>query len=268
MSALTLKLKANPDQRVDLSILSPARLASLSQSEIENLAIGTGRRPLKLGDLFALSGAPGDTLVIEGSSARLDGIGTELDQGTFIVEGDAGAYAGRRMKGGRLEIRGAAGPYLASGMRGGLILANAAGDLLGAPRVGERFGMLGGIVVISGDVGERAGDRMRRGTVIAKGRFGPSAGSRMMGGTLWTESGFGPGPGPLMRRGTLIGPGVERLLPTFRDAGWHDLNILRIMSRYYAETLGDLAPPPLPAKVRRISGDLATIGKGEILLTA
>ena len=127
--------------------------------------------------------------------------------------------------------------------------------------------MIGGVVHISGDVGERAGDRMRRGSIIVKGRFGPSAGSRMMGGTLWTETGFGAGPGPLMRRGTLIGPAVERLLPTFVDAGFHDLNVLRLISRYFAETLGDLAPPPLPDKVRRISGDLATIGKGEILLT-
>lgn len=268
MSALTLKLKAAPDQRLDLSGVTPRSLASLSQAEIESLPIGTGRRPLKLADLFTIAGSPGDTLVIEGSSARLDEVGTELDDGTIIVEGDVGSYAGRRMKGGRLEIRGAAGAYLASGLRGGIVLAKSAGDLIGAPRVGERFGMLGGIVVIAGDCGERAGDRMRRGTIITKGRFGASAGSRMMGGTLWTETGFGAGPGPLMRRGTLIGPSVDRLLPTFSDAGLHDLNILRLLSRHFAETLGDLAPAALPGKVRRISGDLATIGKGEILLTA
>lgn len=268
MSALTLKLKAVPDQRLDLSGITPARLASLAQPAIENLAIGTGRRAVKLGDLFALSGSPGDTLVFEGGSNRLDGLGSELDQGTIIVDGDVGAFAGRRMKGGKLDIRGAAGPFLASGLRGGLVLAKSAGDLVGAPRVGERFGMVGGTVVVSGDVGERAGDRMRRGAIIVKGRFGASAGSRMMGGTLWTETGFGSGPGPLMRRGTLIGPGVDRLLPTFADAGWHDLNVLRLISRYYVETLGDLAPAALPHKVRRISGDLATIGKGEILLTA
>lgn len=268
MSALTLKLKASPDQRLDLSALSPAKVSVMSQGDIERLSIGIGRRPVRLGDVFAISGTPGDTLVIEGSTSRLDGIGSELEQGTLIVDGDTGAYAGRLMKGGRLDIRGSAGAFLASGLRGGLVTAQAAGDLVGAPKVGERFGMLGGIVAIAGDVGERAGDRMRRGAIIAKGRFGASAGSRMMGGTLWTEGGFGAGPGPLMRRGTLIGPSVERLLPTFKDAGVHDLNVLRLMSRYYTEALGALAPRALPAKVRRISGDLATIGKGEILLIA
>lgn len=267
MSALTLKLRAAPDARIDLSGLTLTRLAALSQSEIESLPVGEGRRPLRLADVFAISGTPGDTLIIEGSTDRVDGIATGLDAGSITVDGNTGAYAGRGMRGGKLDIRGHAGPYLASGMRGGLITAASVGDLLGAPRAGERYGMLGGTVVVHGDIGERAGDRMRRGAIIAKGRFGRSAGSRMMGGTLWTEKGFGEGPGPLMRRGTLIGPSVERLLPTFSDAGLHDLNILRIISRYFAAELGPLAPKALPHKVRRIAGDLATIGKGEILLT-
>lgn len=268
MNALTLKLRGASDQRLDLSAITPAKLASMSQSEIEAIAVGTGRRPVTLGDVFAVSGTPGDTIVIEGSTSKLDGIATGLDGGTVIVEGDAGAYAGRSMKSGTLEIRGNAGHFLGSCLKGGLIIANGAGDMTGAPRAGERFGMSGGTIVVKGNTGARAGDRMRRGTIIAKGKFGPSAASRMMGGTLWTEQGFGDGPGPLMRRGTLIAPSVDRLLPTFNDAGVHDLNVLRILSRHVAEILGDLAPPALPGKVRRISGDLATIGKGEILLTA
>ena len=59
---------------------------------------------------------------------------------------------------------------------------------------------------------------------------------------------------------------VERMLATFADCGVHDFGILRIMNRYFAETLGPLAPKPLPLKVRRYAGDLASIGKGEILL--
>jgi formylmethanofuran dehydrogenase subunit C len=58
------------------------------------------------------------------------------------------------------------------------------------------------------------------------------------------------------------------LLPTFADCGKHDLVILRILSRYMADTLGTLAPRPLPPVVRRLAGDMAAIGKGEILLTA
>ena len=55
--------------------------------------------------------------------------------------------------------------------------------------------MTGGIIVIDGDVGDRAGDRMRRGTIIIRGKCGAFAGSRMVGGTIWTELGFGADPG-------------------------------------------------------------------------
>jgi formylmethanofuran dehydrogenase subunit C len=90
----------------------------------------------------------------------------------------------------------------------------------------------------------------------------------MVGGTIWTELGFGTDPGLLLRRGTLIGPSVERMLPTFADAGRHDLVILRILSRYMSATLGAQAPKLLPTSVRKYAGDLSTVGKGEILLTA
>jgi formylmethanofuran dehydrogenase subunit C len=131
------------------------------------------------------------------------------------------------------------------------------GAHLGGVRAGERFGMRGGWVVIEGDAAERAGDRMRRGIVVVRGRCGPCTGSRMMGGTIIAVQGFGADAGVLLRRGTLIGPSVARLLPTFVDCGSHELNFLRLLDRELAQALG-----------RRLAGDMATIGKGEILLGA
>jgi formylmethanofuran dehydrogenase subunit C len=269
MSGFTLKLRQAPSMRLDLTGLIPSKLAGLSAADVERLVLDTEFGPAKAGDFFSISGIASETLTIEGGSDRLDFIGKGLDLGAIVVEGDAGAYAGADITRGRLEIRGSAGAYLAAGAKGGLVtVKGSAGDFLGGARSGERFGMLGGTVVVDGNVGTRAGERMRRGTVLARGTFGPAAGSRMVGGTLWTEKGFGPGPGPLLRRGTLIGPAVEGLLPTFNDCGKHDLLILRILSRYMTDTLGTLAPRPLPAVVRRLAGDMAAIGKGEILLTA
>lgn len=267
--ALVLRLRAPLEERIDLSGLVGAAAAARDASALARMIVGAGRRPLELGDVFLLSGEPGRSIVIEGSTERIDGIGAGLDGGTMIVEGDAGAAAARGMRGGQLEIRGNAGAHLASGMRRGLVLVGgSAGAQVGAAYPGERFGMAGGMVVIGGTAGERAGDRMRRGTILVRGAVGPAAGSRMMGGTIWTERGFGDGPGPLMRRGTLIGPSAERLLPTFADCGHHDMVILRILDRHMATSLGGLAPARLPSKVRRLAGDLATIGKGELLLTA
>jgi formylmethanofuran dehydrogenase subunit C len=90
----------------------------------------------------------------------------------------------------------------------------------------------------------------------------------MVGGTIVAEGGFGAHAGQLMRRGTLIGPNATPMLATFGDCGLHELVILKVMERAWARELGELAPHPLPAVVRRFAGDLASIGKGELLLTA
>jgi formylmethanofuran dehydrogenase subunit C len=264
MSTLNFKLRQAPAIPVDLSVLIPSRLAGLSTEDIEGLPLGA----FKVGDLFEVSGTLSDAIVISGGSPLLDYVGAGLDGGSITVEGHVGAYAARGMRSGRLNIRGDAGPYLASAVRDGIVhVTGSAGNFAGGARPGDKFGMVGGTVLIENDVGERAGERMRRGTIIARGKFGAAAGSRMVGGTLWTETGFGPRPGPLLRRGTLIGPKVDYMLPTFADCGRIDPVILRILSRFVDQTLGALAPKPLPPMVQKFAGDLATIGKGEILLT-
>ncbi len=269
MSGLTFRLRATPDERLDLSKLTPADLSGMPAADIGKLVVGTSKRGLTVADVFTVSGKPGDRVVIEGSSNRLDFIGADLAEGTVIADGDVGICAGRSMRGGKLEIRGDAGAWLASNASGGLVsVKGSAAGLIGALRAGDKFGMTGGTVIIEGDAGDRVGERMRRGTIIVRGRCGANAGARMLGGTVWAEQGFGPAPGVLLRRGTLIGPSVEAMLPTFADAGKHDLVILRVLSRYLAATLGPLAPRALSGNVRKYAGDLATIGKGEILITA
>ncbi len=269
MSGLTFRLTTPPTERLDLSHLTPKHLASIPLAEVLKLNVGTTKSGLKVGDAFAVSGKPGDTIKIEGATSKLDFIGADLDHGTVIVEGDVGVGAGRNMRGGRLDIRGDAGALLGSGIGGGEIyLKGSAGSQVGGLSPGEKFGMTGGLIVIEGHAGDRTGDRMRRGTIYIRGKCGSFAGSRMVGGTIWTELGFGADPGLLLRRGTLIGPSVEQFLPTFADSGRHDLVILRILSRYMREKLGSLAPKPLPDVVRKYAGDLSTVGKGEILITA
>lgn len=269
MSGYTLTLKAPPQARLDLSELTPGALSGKNADGIARIVVGTSKTPATVGDIFSISGSAGDTLTIAGGSDRLDFVGAKLTAGIIRVDGDVGAYAAADMKGGRLDITGSAGLGLGSTMKGGIVhVSGSAGDLVGGVRSGQQYGMQGGSIVVEGNVGERAADRARRGTIIARGRFGKWAGTRMMGGTLWAVGGFGDEPGLQMRRGTLIAPSVSRMLPTFGDGGWHDLTILRILSRDMSERLGTLAPPPLPAKVRKYSGDLAIFGKGELLLTA
>ncbi len=268
MSGLTFKLRDASAGRLDLSALVPHKLAGLDMRDIAQIVVGKTRDQVRVGDVFDISGTSGDTLTFVGTTAACDGLGSELESGTVIVEGDAGAYAGRTMKSGRLDIRGSVGDFLAAGLKGGLVtVKGAAGNFVGAVLTGEKNGMAGGTVIVDGDIGERAGDRMRRGTIITRGKTGASAGSRMLGGTILAEGGLGATPGPLLRRGTLIAPSVARMTDTFGDCGRHELGILVIMSKHFSTTLGTLAPRPLPKIVHRFAGDLATSGKGEILLT-
>jgi len=266
MSQLTLTLKSAPRTRIDLSGLAPAIAGGASASALALLTIAPSTR---LGDLFAISGTADGDITLSGTTSRVDGIGAGLASGTWTVEGDTGANAGLNMRGGKLVIKGNAGPYLASGMKAGMIhVTGDAGDFAGGVASGKRFGMTGGSVIIDGNAGTRIGNKMRRGLILVRGRVGEAAGSRMVGGTIVAEGGFGAHAGQLMRRGTLIGPNVEQMSATFADCGLHELVILSIMSRVWKHELGPLAPKPFPAKVRRYAGDLASIGKGEILLTA
>ena len=269
MAHLTLKLKAKPECRIDLSGLAPAIAAGSSLADLEKLTVSGGLTPVCLADVFTLSGTPGDTITIAGGSDRLDGVGAGMTSGMLTIDGDVGNTAGQGMRGGRLEIHGSAGAYLGTGVRAGLIhISGSAGDYAGAVTAGHRFGMVGGTIVIDGNLGARAGDKMRRGLILVRGHTGELAGSRMIGGTIIAEGGFGATPGQLMRRGTLIGPHAGRLLNTFADCGFHELVILSVMSRAWQRDLGPLAPKRFSHKVQRFAGDLATIGKGELLLTA
>lgn len=266
--ALRLTLKTEPGERITLAGLTPSRLAGRTSGDIENHPVGRGQHPVNIGDVFTISGDISDgALVIEGGSPRFDDVAAGLDGGSVTVKGDVGHYAGHRMTGGRLEIEGSARHHLASTMIDGLVtVSGSVGDRLGAPKPGERDGMLGGAVIINGSAGDLCGERQRRGLVLIKGDVGQQAGGRMLGGTLWALKGFGDCVGIQMRRGTILTPRLDAPMATFLDCGEHRLGILTIMARHYAEVLGDLAPPLPTGLVRRFAGDTASIGRGEILV--
>lgn len=267
MKPLILTLRARPEQRLDLSPLIPHRLAGKTAGEIERIELQTTRHRVIVADVFRLRTGSHEQIHIEGGCDRLDRIGEGMTGGEIAVDGDVGSQAGRAMAAGHLMIRGNAGPLAASGMRGGVLeIAGAAADRLGAPLPGETTGMRGGVVVVRGSAGERAGDRMRRGTIIIEGGAGPYAGSRMIAGTLVVRQTAGPLPGYLMSRGTIIlGQGCDVLAPTFVDCGVHDLVATRLL-RAFVSAYSMRAAAFLKVPLRRLAGDTAALGKGEILL--
>ncbi len=269
MSPLTFTLREIPRQRVNLSPLTPERLAGKSREEIAALELASGNRRLRVEELFDVSGSDSNMLVIRRSCDRLDRIGQGMTSGSILVEGDAGAYLGLDLRGGTIEVQGNAGAYCASRMAEGLIhLHGNAGDFLAAALPGEPQGMRGGTVVVRGSAGDRAGDRLRRGQVLIEGNAGRYCASRMIAGTVAVLGQAGEGAGCGMRRGTLLLAAPPPLLPTFNESGTFDLAFLPLLIGSWRAVPGAFAQLPPIARVRRYVGDRAVGGLGEILIPA
>jgi formylmethanofuran dehydrogenase subunit C len=270
VSGLALTLRETPQQRVDLSPLIPDRLMALDGASIADAELTCGNRQIRLADLFTVAAGDPTDLRLIGDYSRCDGIGAGMTRGTITIEGDAGAYLGLQMQGGAIRVHGDVGMTAATEMHGGLIeIDGNAGDLLGGALPGNMKGMAGGLVVVRGNAGDRIGDRMRRGTIVVEGNAGAYAASRMIAGTVVVlGAAVGAYPGFGMKRGSLIlCSRPERQLPTFGDCGWHDLGFLRLLSRHLrgrSRRLDERATGA--ATVRRLAGDRAVGGKGEILL--
>jgi formylmethanofuran dehydrogenase subunit C len=263
MSALRLRLRETPPERLDLSALGPGPLRGLSEARIAQLSVGTTRTGVRLGDCFDITAGDVAEIRIEGGSARLDNVGAGLSGGTIRVEGDVGQRVGAAMTGGEIRIQGSAGPFAGAGAQDGLIVIEGdAGERAGGALYGHMAGLDGATLVIRGRAGSRLGDRMRRGLVIAE-QAGDLVGSRMVAGTIVAGT-VGDHAGYAMRRGTLLVREHGLPVPSFAETGLHRLVFVRLLERAvrpFAPHLADLAHGDL----YRWAGDFATLGKGEIL---
>ncbi len=266
MKPLLFTLRREPDQRLDLSALAPDRLVGRKAAEIESIEIGTTKASVKVGDVFKVRLGDPKSVHYEGGSDRFDLLGARLLPGFEIyVEGDVGAQLGREAKGGSITIVGDAGPFAGSGMTGAHIdIHGDAGDFLGGPLAGEIAGMAGGRIFVRGNVGARAGDRLRRGVIVIEGDAGEDLGSRVMAGTIVALGATEGRVGYLNRRGTIVLGHPRDLGPCYVDCGPHNLTFARMLSRSLADE-SRKASRLLAQQLRRYGGDTAALGKGEIL---
>ncbi len=266
MSALTFTLKLQTQQRVDCSPLTPDHLAGKSLAEIAATELQCGNKKLLANALFDITGDDATHIVINNSSAKLDFIGSKMQNGEIIVNGNAGSYLGFQMKKGAITVNGNIDAYAASGMAGGSIKINGnVGDFLASAIPGDRKGMKGGVVIVTGNAGDRVGDQMRRGIVLIEGNVGSYCASRMLAGTIGVMGSVGEYVGFGMRRGTLLLFSTPKMHSTLQDCGSHTLPFLSLMFKSF-KTLPSKFANLNQNRVRRYAGDLANDGKGEILV--
>jgi formylmethanofuran dehydrogenase subunit C len=266
MSALTLTLKTQPRQRIDCSPLTPDQLAGKSVAEIGAIELQCGKHKLRADALFDIAGDDASEIVIENGCSKLDYIGHGMQNGRITVHGGAGSYLGFQMKKGEIALHGDADAYAASGMAGGILhIHGNVGDFLAAAIPGDRKGMKGGLVIVTGNAGDRVGDQMRRGIVLIEGSVGAYCASRMLAGTIGVMGTVGEYVGYGMRRGTLLLFSAPRLHSTLQDCGTHTLPFLKLMFKSFSGLPSKFATLNRN-RVQRYAGDLASDGKGEILV--
>jgi formylmethanofuran dehydrogenase subunit C len=263
---ITLTLRAPIAHPLDADAIAPDRLAALDAHEISALRLWDGRNAVSLGDVFTVAGDHSSNVVLEGDLARLRGVGTLMSAGTLEVSGSIGHSLGARMRGGAIRVGGNAGDDAGTAMAGGsIVIAGNAGDRAGGALQGASKGMTGGEIIVRGSVGREAGARMRRGILYCTS-CDVGAGTAMIAGNIIVAGVIGDGVGAGNKRGTIVALGAVRVPPAYAYACTYRPPHLSLMLRSL-RTRFDL--PVDDAHVhglfKRYSGDLAEIGKGEIL---
>jgi formylmethanofuran dehydrogenase subunit C len=269
-----LTLRQAPPGRISLAGITPDRLSSLTVNEIEKLPLTWGKQTVALGDFFAVSGDAELALAFEGFDRRFSDACAGMAAGQCHIEGDAGDFAGRDMRGGRLLVKGSVGKFAASGLAGGeLLISGNAGDYLGAALPWLAGGMRGGRVVVCGNVGSRCGDKLRRGEIFIEGDAGDFCAARMVAGSVVVAGRPGAHAGYAMRRGSLLLLNAQYVAPpTFSETVmcadaylnlvWRDwLARFEKASPFAAFAARAVANGATP---RRWMGDVAADGRGEV----
>lgn len=253
---------------VEAECITPNTLAGKTAAEIAALPVQHGNAPAPLGEFFRVEGDAGDEqIIVEGDCSRVKLVGTGMTSGSLTIEGNVGMHVGAEMRGGTIEVKGNAADWAGAEMRGGTIrIRGDAGHLVGAGYRGSRMGMRGGSILIDGKAGNEVGSGMRRGLIAVRGDISDFAGASMIAGTLLLFGKSGVRTGAGMKRGTIAVFGEKpQLLPSFRfDCVYHPV-FLRLYLRYLRDADFPIAEELIQGSYRRYSGDLVSLGKGEIL---
>jgi len=252
---------------IDLDGIVPDRVRHLDIASLSRLTISADGRPCPLGDCFAVAGAAADGRIeCRGDFSRVQRIGAGMAEGRIDVVGSVGRHTAAAMTGGTLTIAGHAGDWLAAEMSGGQVMVEgSAGDNLAGALPGSDHGLRGGLVVVRGDVGQLAGQRMRRGIVAVGGDCGAAAAFEMRAGTVVVAGRVGPQPGLGMRRGSLVALTNQPAIPAGFQRGRAWLPPFIGLQLAELRRAGFRPPSLPPARFRQWHGDLVAGGRGEIL---
>jgi formylmethanofuran dehydrogenase subunit C len=246
---LVARLKAPLQQRADFSEVLVDPWTELAAGEIAQRPVYLERDGrVALGDLFDIKGEPEGRLRFSGELERADRLGAGLARGEVVIEGSVGREAGMGLAGGSLDIDGNAGPRT------------------GAAPLGFKRGMTGGELIVRGSAGAEAGAAMRRGLLVIVKSAGERTGLGMLAGSVVILGPAGQDTGLWSKRGSVVVLGRVTPPATYAYDCTYQPMFLRLMFNRLSTKYGlSVQRKHLTGLYRRYSGDLAELGKGEIL---
>jgi formylmethanofuran dehydrogenase subunit C len=269
---LTLTLRESTSIPLEVDTVQLATVRAQSTDDVAATLIQRGNKQPTLGEFFDVSGSASEdnTLVWQGDCAKVKLIGSHLDDGHIVVEGNTGMHLGADMTGGSIVVHGNAADWVGAEMHGGRIhIHGNAGHLVGAAYRGSRRGMTGGEILVDGNAGNEVGHTMRRGTIAIGGNAGDGIGFNMIAGSVFVFGQAGIRPGAGMRRGTIGLFGIDEkfdFLPTFQFAGTDRPVFLAFAFRRLREMGFSVPEECFSAQFDRYCGDFLELGKGELVV--
>lgn len=243
------RLRSTLEKPTDFSEVLAGSWGALEAGELAARRVSmAGDGSVTLGDLFEVTGQAGGRIRFTGDLSRAHRLGAGLSEGAVVVEGDIGDEVGMGMSAGSIEVH------------------RSAGDRAGGAAPEARRGMTGGELVIRGTAGSDAGARMRRGMLAIGGDAGSYTGTGTIAGTIVVFGDAGASPGLWSKRGSIVALGPVAIPSTYRYACTYRPTVLRVMLGRLRSRYGlPVEDRHVSGSYRRYSGDLADLGKGEIL---
>jgi formylmethanofuran dehydrogenase subunit C len=264
---LELTLHTAPVVPLEAEVLSPARLAGLSERDVAKLGVVYGNQRAELGEFFRVTGSANGELRLTGDLSRIKLVGAGMAAGRLVVAGPVGMHLGAGMAGGEIIVEGDAGDWVGPEMTGGrIVIRGNAGHMVGSACRGSAVGTRGGEILVFGSAGNEVGSGMRRGLIAIGGDCGDFAGVNMLAGTIVVLGSLGWRAGAGLRRGSIVAMHPAELLPTFAYSCTYQPPFLRLHLLYLRRLGLDVTPPMLNGNYQRWSGDAVELNRGEVLL--
>ncbi len=264
---LDLKLRTQLDIPLEAGIISPDRLAGLTESEIARVPLIHGNRKKSLGDFFDISGTCDGEIRLVGDFTKVKSVGSGMTGGRIIIEGNSGMHLGCAMSGGEIAVEGDAGDWTGAEMSGGrIVIKGNAGHMVGGAYRGGHMGLQGGEIIVHGNTGNEAGNSMRNGLIVIMGNSGDFTGANMFSGTIIVFGELGIRTGASMKRGSIISMRHADLLPTFTYSCFYHPSFLRLYLRRLRDMGISIDDAQIEGGYHRWCGDSMELNRGEVLL--